>query len=55
MEIHVSRDNKSIGKFDEKSIRDGLASSLLPSDMFFHEGIKEWKSLGSEFPEQFER
>ena len=53
MEIHVSRNNESIGKFDEKSIRDGLASgSLLPSDMFFHEEIKEWKSLGSEFPEQ---
>ena len=53
MEIHVSRNNESIGKFEEKSIRDGLASgSLLPSDMFFHEEIKEWKSLGSEFPEQ---
>ena len=55
MEIHVSRDNESIGKFDEKSIREGLSyGNLLPSDMFFHEGIKEWKSLGSEFPEQFE-
>ena len=53
MEIHVSRDNESIGKFDEKSIREGLSyGNLLPSDMFFHEGIKEWKSLGSEFPEQ---
>ena len=41
MEIHVSRDNESIGKFDEKSIREGLSyGNLLPSDMFFMKELR---------------
>ena len=54
MEIHVSRDNESIGKFDEKSIRDTkpILLFLFFRKYSFMKKIKEWKSLGSEFPEQ---
>ena len=51
MEYHVTREGKTVGKFEEESVKDGLISGFLrPSDHFFHEGMDDWELLGSRFP-----
>ena len=53
MEFHVTREGKTVGKFEEESVKDGLSSGFLrPSDRFFHEGMDDWELLGSRFPIQ---
>ena len=50
MEIHISRDGKTVGKFEEEAVLDGLRTGFLkPSDFFFIQGMDDWQQLGTRF------
>ena len=46
MNVHVSRDGKVIGEFSEEDFRKNVRLGVfVPSDLYFRQGFKEWKSV----------
>jgi hypothetical protein len=52
MQLHIQRGTEELGTFSLEETTQHLAEGrLLESDLVWHEGLEDWKSLGQLHPE----